>query len=463
MAEADAEPNERSNATSTNPPAGALRELPSRFSPPLVGDTLTFLKDPVGFFAQRTRELGPVFKTKILGDDVVCFVGPEAFTTFLDETYFSRASASPPHVQELLDPDAVPFLDGERFKTRKALLMQIFAERALDSYVRTIERVIGRYARRWAEIGALSWVPELTSMSMTVAGALFLGADPEKDDAATEEAFQTAFGGMLAVPLKLPFTKFGRALRARDYLRGVIADAVSEHVKKEHDDAMSRALAARTKDGEKLSEKEVAIETFHFFGAYVPVIGGLSFLAMLLGQHPDVKEKARAEIREKLGDDPINVASVRKLTYLDHVCRETRRVMPIIPMTFFAKVKEETSFKGYRIPRGAKAVGVISSTLMDPKTFPEPTKFDPDRWAGARGGARQHAAWVPHGGGAHLIAHRCAGEQLADLMLKTFAILTLRDYDWSLPPQDFAPTTGQLFATPRGGLDVRFKRLLARS
>src|SRR6266478_1140807 len=107
-----------STTTSTNPPSGALRELPARFSPPLVGDTLTFMKDPAGFFAARTRELGPVFKTKILGDDVVCFVGPEAFETFLNEKWFTRASASPPHVQELLDPDAVPFLEGEAFRRR---------------------------------------------------------------------------------------------------------------------------------------------------------------------------------------------------------------------------------------------------------------------------------------------------------------------------------------------------------
>jgi hypothetical protein len=47
-------------------------------------------------------------------------------------------------------------------------------------------------------------------------------------------------------------------------------------------------------------------------------------------------------------------------------------------------------------------------------------------------------------------------------MLKTFAVLMLRDYDWSFPPQDFAATTGQLFATPRGGLDVRFVRRVPR-
>jgi cytochrome P450 len=394
-----------SSTPSTNPPSGGLQELPSRFAPPIVGDTLTFLKDPAGFFASRARELGSVFRARILGEDVACFVGPEAFETFLNEKWFTRASASPPHVQKILDPEAVPFLEGDRFRRRKALLMQVFAPDALDSYAPTVARVMTRYARRWAEIGAFSWVPDITSMSMTIAGALFMGADPDKDDARIEEAFQTAFAGFLTIPIALPFTPYGKALRAREFLRARIDEVIAEHEKSDKSDAMARALAARTKDGEKLSHEEISIETFHFFGAYVPVIGGVSFLAMLLGQHPEVKERVRAEILEHLADDePLTVANLKKLVYLDQVCRESRRVQPVLPITFFAKVKEETSFKGYRIPRGMKAVGCIGATLLDSKTFPDPAKFDPDRWAGKRATERQHAAWVPHGGGAHLAA-----------------------------------------------------------
>jgi cytochrome P450 len=445
--------------TETSSASGALRELPGHFALPLLGDTLAFLKDPAGFFTQRARELGPVYRVNILGDDVACFVGPEAFQLFLDERYFTRAGASPPHVQELMDPNAVPFLDGDRFRRRKELLMQIFRPEALEGYASIIEQVIGRRAQRWAEQGSISWVPELTSMAMTAAGALFLGSSAEQEDVQVTAAFQAAFGGFLALPVNLPFSAYGKALKARDFLRARIAAVVEEHQKAEKKDAMAQALAARTKDGDKLSADEVKIETFHFFGAYVPVIGGLSFLAMLLGQHPEVKERARAEVKEKLAAGPITPAGLRPLSYLDCVCKESRRVQPIIPISFFAKVKEECAFQGIRIPKGVKAVGCIAPTLQDSSTYADPAKFDPDRWQGGRAGERQHAAWVPHGGGAHLVAHRCAGEQLADLMLKTFAAILLRDYDWTLPPQDFAPTTGALFATPRGGLKATFKRL----
>ncbi len=447
-----------SEPTASTAASDAPRELPSHFAFPLVGDSLAFLGDPAGFLEKRSKELGPVFRMNVFGDDVACFVGPEPFKLFLDERYFTRASASPPHVQEILDKEAVPFLDGEAFKRRKELLMQIFRPEALDGYASIVERVISGRIDKWTRLGSFSWVPDLTSMSMTVAGALFLGKDPDQDDPQIEQAFQTAFGGFLTLPINLPFTPFGKALKARDYLRGRINDAIDEHVKAEKKDAMAQALAVTTKAGEKLSRQEVAIETFHFFGAYVPVIGGLSFLALLLGQHAEVKERLRAEVKEKLPQGPITMAGLRALPFLDRVCRESRRVQPILPITFFAKAKEECSYRGIRIPKGIKALGCIGPTLQDAETYAEPLKFDPDRWEGERAGPRQHAGWVPHGGGAHLTAHRCAGEQLADLMLKTFAVLLLRDCDWTLPPQELGPTTGQLFATPKSGLLVNFKK-----
>jgi cytochrome P450 len=178
---------------------------------------------------------------------------------------------------------------------------------------------------------------------------------------------------------------------------------------------------------------------------------------MCLGQNREVLEKLRAEVREKLGAGPVTMGRLRELPFLDRVCTESRRVQPVLPITFFAKVNEECSFDGVRIPKGIKAVGCIGPTLQDESVYEEPAQFDPDRWISA--GEKQHAAWVPHGGGAHLTAHRCAGEQLANLMLKTFAVLMLREYDWTFPPQDFSPTKGQLFATPKGGLQVKVRKL----
>src|SRR5207237_7163096 len=96
--------------------------------------------------------------------------------------------------------------------------------------------------------------------------------------------------------LRLPFTKFTRALEARAWLLGLIDRAIEEHEKTTRKDVLSRLLSARDGD-DKLAREEVRIETFHFFGAYAAVIGGVSFLAQCLGRYPEVRARARAEIR----------------------------------------------------------------------------------------------------------------------------------------------------------------------
>ena len=58
------------------------------------------------------------------------FAGPKAFSFFMDPENFTRQNGSPKFLQEILHPDAVPFLDGDRHKTRKRLLLSAFTEQA---------------------------------------------------------------------------------------------------------------------------------------------------------------------------------------------------------------------------------------------------------------------------------------------------------------------------------------------
>src|SRR5207253_4176571 len=146
---------------------------------PLIGDTVAFVRDPAGVLQRRAAELGPVFRIDVFGGPAACFFGPEAFALVLDDTIVARAGANPPHVEELFNPQAVPFLDGEQQRRRKRLLMQAFTPAALDDYLPAITAVVRQFADRWAKLGRFAWVPELSTMGFTIAASLFTGADPK--------------------------------------------------------------------------------------------------------------------------------------------------------------------------------------------------------------------------------------------------------------------------------------------
>ena len=189
-----------------------LKELPSRFALPLIGDTLAFARDPSKLFRERARELGPVFKLHLFGHPTACFAGPEAFALLLDDQNVVRKGANPPHVEEIFNPRSVPFLDGAARRRRKRLLMQAFDEASLEGYLPLVDQTVARFASKWVKANSFSWVPELHAFGFSVAGALFVGADPSRDDPAIENAFAQVADGLLSLPLRLPGTRFTRAL-----------------------------------------------------------------------------------------------------------------------------------------------------------------------------------------------------------------------------------------------------------
>src|SRR5689334_19756719 len=151
---------------------------PGSMGAPFVGEALQFLKDPFTFTLSRTRQHGHVWRTRILGDTVVFFAGPKAFSFFMDPENFTRQSGSPKFMQELLHPDAVPFLDGDRHKARRRLLLAAFTDPALDSYLPNIFKIFDRFVTGWITAGESALAGDLTQIGFDIADMLFAASDP---------------------------------------------------------------------------------------------------------------------------------------------------------------------------------------------------------------------------------------------------------------------------------------------
>jgi cytochrome P450 len=237
-------------------------------------------------------------------------------------------------------------------------------------------------------------------------------------------------------------------MRARDELRAFVGRAVDAYRPGSGRHVLARLLEARDEGGEGFTRDEVKTECLHFYAAaYAPVRAAACNLLVALAGHPEVMDRVRTAARAGEGG------------YVDQVTREVRRFYPTVPSTFFARVRQDCEFGGYRIPRGWKAVAALPASQRMGETFRDPDRFDPDRFAPARGElARQPATYLPHGGGP-ADGHRCAGEALADLVLRSLATGLLREHAFELPAQDLAPRPAGLTPLPAGGLRMRVRRL----
>ncbi len=427
----------------SQPPPGSL-------GLPFVGDALKFLKDPFAYTLARTRQHGNVWRTRILGDVVVFFAGPEAFTFFMDEANFTRENGSPKFLQEILHRDAVPFLDGPRHKTRKRLLLSAFTREALDGYLPNITRILTRYTARWAGAGEQAIVDDLSQLGFDIADMLFAAADPDASNVERGRDFLTMLRGTFAPPVNLPFTAYGKALKARDRMRAYIKDAVA--TKDRAGSALGVLKAARGPGGEQLTAEELEIELLHFyFAAHGGLTAALAWLVVVLGEHPELAQRLRAEADAQLGDGAPTPAHIDQLAYARAVSREVLRAYPIAPTTFIGVARRDLEHAGYAIRAGWKGAGAIWATLHDGTTFRDPARFDAERLGDDALRALPDGAYVPQGGGPR-DGHRCAGEALIQAVMPAFLGWFTRRYDVAWPAQDVSPAGAGLGPLPRSGV-----------
>ncbi|KAL7817795.1 cytochrome P450 [Trichoderma gracile] len=115
-------------------------------------------------------------------------------------------------------------------------------------------------------------------------------------------------------------------------------------------------------------------------GADTTVSSLMSFvLGMVL--HPDVQQKAQEEIDRVVGSDRLPSPSDQEnLPYVDGIVKEALRWHPIAPMGVAHEATEDIIVRGYRIPKGSYILPGSWWILHDPKRYPEPMRFAPERY-----------------------------------------------------------------------------------
>lgn len=428
---------------------------PGNFGLPLIGETISFFRDP-DFAKKRQQRYGPIFKTHLFGRPTVMMIGSEAIRFLLsnENQYFSISW--PYSTQVLLGPASIPMQTGGEHQQRRKLLSQAFQPRALVGYVSTIKDITHSYLDKWERMGTLTWYPELRKYTFDVACKLLVGTDSAADSH-FGEWFEEYCDGLFTIPLQLPWTKFGRALRSRQQLLAKIEDIVRQRQQQPNSsqDALGILLQARDEDGNSLSLQELKEQVLVLlFAGHETLTSAIASLCLLLAQHPEVLASARAEQQQLGFEEPLTLEHLKQMTYLEQVLKEVLRVLPPVGGGFREAIKS-CEFNGYLIPQGWSAFYQITRTHQDSSIYTETEQFDPQRFGPERAEDKSKPfSHVPFGGG----VRECLGKEFAKLEMKLFAALLVREYEWELVPGQNLDMVMIPTPHPRDGLQVKFHR-----
>lgn len=160
----------------------------------------------------------------------------------------------------------------------------------------------------------------------------------------------------------------------------------------------------------------------------------MGFMGYELAVNPEVQEKLFEEIRsmeDNLDGKTINYDQIQGLRYMDQVVCETLRKWPAAPVTDRICVKDyEVEFddKKFTVEKGVSFMIPIYGLHRDPAYFPEPLKFDPERFSEENQGNIDPDTYLPFGIG----PRNCIGSRFALMEIKTIFYYLLLNFSFEV-------------------------------
>jgi len=175
-----------------------------------------------------------------------------------------------------------------------------------------------------------------------------------------------------------------------------------------------------------LTEEEVVgeLKVFIYAGADTCSLT-TSFLCTMLGMHPEIQEKVYREVVDVLGPDRLpELEDLPKLVYLERVIKETMRLFPVGSNLLRVTTEDVVLDDGRIVPKGAGLGIAILYLHRNPDYYPDPLKFDPDRWTPEEIAKRHPYSYLPFSQGTRV----CIGVTFAYRLLKIISASLIRAY-----------------------------------
>jgi cytochrome P450 len=260
------------------------------------------------------------------------------------------------------------------------------------------------------------------------------------------------FAQRLEAPIVTPGPEGRRLRRAIARLDEQVQKMIDARRADPHppEDLLTKLLRASDDEGARMSDKQVRDEVLTLFVAgHETTATALAWAIHCLCRNPAVYEAVEREV-DALPDDP-TYEDLPRLGLTLRVFKEALRLYPPVH-TFGRQSDDASSLDGYALEREAVALICPYALHRRPDVWPDPRRFDPDRFLPEAEAKRPRLAWLPFGAG----PRTCIGNHFAMMEGQLVLAKLLRDVRFT-PESDEVPEPHATLR-PRGGMPMRVKR-----
>jgi sterol 14-demethylase len=428
-----------------------------------TGQLMALRRDPLGLFRRVREECGELGHFRLAGRGVVLFSGPKAQEAFFrqpDEVFDPQPTSN-----ELMRPifgEGVVY-DAPPEKRREMIRSPALRDKNLRSSAEIIAAETERMCETLGDEGELDLLDFTAELTIYTSSSCLIGR-PFRESL-TPEFSRKYFDlevGTDAIGY-LDSTVDIEAFRVRDRARERLTELVSEIIRERQ--AMSEPprdllgiLLSLADDGRP---------------RYSPaVITGILISTMFAGHHTSagtaawtlvelLRSEGMKRVVEQLdgiyadGRD-VSYQALREIPHLENAVKEALRLHP--PLIWLPRTAlVDYAYEDYVVPKGTIVAMSTALSHLDPDCFPEPERFDPDRFAPPREEDLAHPwAYLPFGGG----RHRCLGSNFALMQQKAIFSVLLRRFEFALaaPASRYEDDYRAMVVRPKQPFRVRYRR-----
>uniref|UniRef100_A0A1L8E463 Putative cytochrome n=1 Tax=Nyssomyia neivai TaxID=330878 RepID=A0A1L8E463_9DIPT len=382
-------------------------------------------------------------------------------------------------------------IDGERWKTLRAKISPTFTSGKMKMMLPTVvdvgenfHKILFRDIGQEAEVEIKDYLARFTT---DVIGSCAFGLECNSLENPNAEfrrfgdkAFSTPWLKVLKFHFNASFMSLARKLRMRsfdkdvtDFYKSVVFDTVKYREKTgvQRNDFLNLLMEIRDRNAKdeditgaegKLTLYEIAAQSLVFFLAgYETSSTAMTFALYELAKQPEIQEKARKNVIDTLAkyEGKFTYEAAMEMTYLDQVINETLRKFPPLG-SLTRRVTHDYQVPGtkYVLKKDLRVIIPIRAIQNDPEIFPDPDKFDPERFSPENMKKLHNAAFMPFGDG----PRNCIGLRFGMLQVRIGLATILKSFIITPTPRTPDPIVlkKDTFAvTSEGGMRLKLKRI----
>ena len=428
---------------------------------PLVGDTFALAGDVGAFFTRQYLQLGPVFRVRALHRAFTVLAGPEAnlFVTREGSKHLRSRETWMEFDNELGAARSMVSMDGAEHARMRKAQQSGYSRSFIHEHLHDVIGITRREVAEWPLDEPIPGVYALQRIITEQLGTIAGGVSPRDylDDMIV--FVRTLLAARVTHQRPALLTRTPRFRRARKRVEELYATVRAVHEPDRRSggesDLVDDLMALHHVDPQFLPETDLMPAVLGPFIAGLDTVGSTcAFMLYALLKHPDLLDRMTAEADASFAHGTLTAEAVRRLDVTHRVALETLRMYPIAP-AISRTVSNTFEFAGYTIPAGEKVIVATTVPHHLPLYFPDPERFDIERYTPERQEHRQPGVFVPFGAGSHV----CLGAGFAEVSIAATMATIVHEVELALDPPDYILKTSPV---PTPSPDDRFRFRVAR-